>query len=130
MVRVCDLKPDTTYSVQLLGAPVDSGNPVRIRTAPKKLEGSAGLLLGLASCYYPSDQFVGNAAAIATCLDKRELTGRGRGLPNATFLCGDQIYADVPGDPNQRPMLELYRHRYHAAWQKNRLGPLLARGGM
>lgn len=130
------LAPDTIYRLRL-GGP-EGGTTAWIRTAPERLLGSSGLLLGLGSCYFPSDEYWTNARAILRCLDARarrsyELGASPapdprRGLPTATFLVGDQIYADVPRSSG-RTLVGLYRGRYGDAWQSSRLGAVLASGG-
>lgn len=139
-VRIEGLRPDTVYRIGLrAGAqPAAETGFVRIRTAPERLAGGTGLLIGLASCYFPSDEYWTNGRAVVDCLEERArrpfLLGAApapdsrRALPHATFLCGDQIYADVPRAPG-RSRVGLYRGRYADAWQASRLGPVLERGG-
>lgn len=130
------LAPDTIYRLRLGSR--EAGATARIRTAPERLAGSGSLLLALASCYFPSDEYWTNARAIVRCLEARarrpyELGASPapdprRGLPTATFLVGDQIYADVPRS-SRRTLVGLYRGRYGDAWQSSRLGAVLAHGG-
>lgn len=127
------LDPDTRYTVRHAG--LDS-RAARFRTAPAAVTADRPLLLGLSSCYFPSDRFVANPRAVKSCWVRRAGirfqetggTGEVRTVPHAKFLCGDQIYGDVPASTS-RDIDAVYRGRYRDAWSDVRLGPVLGHGG-
>jgi hypothetical protein len=116
IVDVTKLTPGTAYGFQFRGPNGELSNRIELRTPSQQL-GQGSLVLAVASCYFPSDQFLGNAGVAAAILKQRGVT--------VTFLCGDQIYGDVPAGGPDLPVL--YSGRYSAAWQRSRLGGVIER---
>lgn len=125
---VAGLEPETLYTIGLQPPLADPGNEGLVRTPPRALSDRHALLFALASCYFPSEEYVGRAARVRDCLHIRGAQDFRRSVPHLKFLCGDQIYADVPAAPPSQSPEGLYRERYERAWGADRLGSLLAWG--
>jgi hypothetical protein len=130
-VDVDGLAPQTVYELRIREVP---GACVRFRTPPLALA-DRGLLVALLSCYFPSDQYVRNAGSILRCFEERaRRSERFRGgmaqladaMPHLAFLCGDQIYADVPREPGLS-LEGIYRARYGRVWDSARYGGLMTK---
>lgn len=124
-VDLTGLQPDTRYAISAVDQAGLEPNEVEIRTPPDALGPGRSVLLGMTSCYFPSDAARHNPRRIRRCLDQRVDDRIAAGarvddpakvrLPTVSFRMGDQVYADAPG-ALLGGIEDLFRERYRDAW--------------
>ena len=126
-VDLTRLEYDTQYTIRIK---TNLSERLKFRTPPSQLLTSEScLLLGLFSCYFPSDEYYFNPFRIKLALDKRAKNQpAGYEIPHVKIFCGDQIYADVPAAFSNQSPEDLYADRYSKAYSVSRLGLIVNQG--
>lgn len=119
IVDIANLAPETLYQIGLTPPLGIEFQDALVRTLPTSLA-EAPLEIGLFSCYFPSEEYYGNAMRARSILQMLDI------VPHIKIFAGDQIYGDVPSSSNS--IKSIYRDRHREIFEDDRLGGLLSYG--